>query len=1143
MKYLKFISKAVLSLIVFALLTNTLMVNTVKALTESLQTDKDTYEIGDPIYVTANSNVSGSWVGFYNAVDGDGAISYYWYYVSDHAGESFNMFDGECQDREGYTKSWNFPVGNYKVVLKDGAELLSKTVTITSGSSEQGVFLEKEEYSLNEPINLKSVSHEVSGTPWVGIYNGHVTSGFGGNYVGWYFCAQQNNVDKDLREYGVTTEGEYTAVLFNDGGYSNYINYVHFTVTKPEVKYITTDKETYDFYKDTVEVTVNKELLNDIEGYDSNNSWVGLYKKGESYEKGSIYWIYVKDLNEENKDITKWNEGRPLDFAKGEYNLVLFKDGGYTLASSTIFKMTGDSELNIDLTNAYDTTKREFKYSDPINVSGLSTHSNAWVGLYAYDNSDPLDTTLIDFYYLSGKENPVNITDVFTTSKLKPGHYKLILFTNGFDIDTDVNNNLIIRSFYVVRTYNDPQWSWSDDYTNAKAVFVASDNNKVEEKFDANVDSQLIEEAKCETTGLIKYTASFAFDETNTLLLVSGKTEFSKEEDVVTDALGHNFSVWELDQENPGFEKRKCDRCEKEESREVAAHDHVTNLVKHDRVEATCTEDGNIEYYVCSLCGRYYEDANAETEIEPTDIVIKALNHNYGDWVYDEENHQHQKICANDKNKTHVEIEDCDFSRSIFNGNVVYTCDICGGSYNVPIISVEKDEYYVGEPVLVTINTEALEWVGDFNPSDKPAWIGLYKADDDYGENGDKSILWAYINNISSTSNMLTWVNENGRFGEYADGEFKLVLFKNWAYEPVTSISFNVLGDTLYADEIDIELNGEKITEDKLIEVKKDELSIKVKASVEGEAAMSWVGFYVGGYGKGKVSDDWYYVFEKNGIEHDFTALAPKYGICEIVVFGNSAYDDVRRTIAINILREPVSEEIIEEPTCTIAGKKLITYENEEEEYKTIPALGHDYGEWFVEKQATCEEDGVEKRICSHDEAHYETRTIPALGHDYGEWTWSLAENGRKMEPTTLEDGLQERKCSHDSSHIEYRIINKIGQKGYEITETSEEDDDVYVKGTPNLVIKSNAPKELLVGVFVDKIKVEKENNYDVEDGSTKIIFRKSFLDSLPNGNHKFVIMSYAGYNTKETVSASTDIRIAPSPTEGFYGVVDTATE
>lgn len=43
---------------------------------------------------------------------------------------------------------------------------------------------------------------------------------------------------------------------------------------------------------------------------------------------------------------------------------------------------------------------------------------------------------------------------------------------------------------------------------------------------------------------------------------------------------------------------------------------------------ATCTQDGNIQYYSCS-CGRYYEDAEATTEItDKSSVILEATGHN-----------------------------------------------------------------------------------------------------------------------------------------------------------------------------------------------------------------------------------------------------------------------------------------------------------------------------------------------------------------------------------------------------------------------------------------------------------------------------------------------------------------------------------
>jgi len=43
--------------------------------------------------------------------------------------------------------------------------------------------------------------------------------------------------------------------------------------------------------------------------------------------------------------------------------------------------------------------------------------------------------------------------------------------------------------------------------------------------------------------------------------------------------------------------------------------------------DATCTEDGNIAYWYCSLCGKYFADANGSRVITVEDTVVKATGH------------------------------------------------------------------------------------------------------------------------------------------------------------------------------------------------------------------------------------------------------------------------------------------------------------------------------------------------------------------------------------------------------------------------------------------------------------------------------------------------------------------------------------
>ncbi len=79
------------------------------------------------------------------------------------------------------------------------------------------------------------------------------------------------------------------------------------------------------------------------------------------------------------------------------------------------------------------------------------------------------------------------------------------------------------------------------------------------------------------------------------------------------------------------------------------------------------------------------------------------------------------------------------------------------------------------------------------------------------------------------------------------------------------------------------------------------------------------------------------------------------------------------------------TEEVIPAvaPTCTeagkTAGKHCSVCNTVLQAQTTVAALGHNYGEWTVVKQATETEEGEERRVCANDNAHYESRTLPKI--------------------------------------------------------------------------------------------------------------------------------------------------------------------
>ena len=57
-------------------------------------------------------------------------------------------------------------------------------------------------------------------------------------------------------------------------------------------------------------------------------------------------------------------------------------------------------------------------------------------------------------------------------------------------------------------------------------------------------------------------------------------------------------------------------------------------LTKTDAKAPTCTEDGNIAYWTCDVCGKLFSDKDGTKEITIEDTVDKATGHSYGEPVW-----------------------------------------------------------------------------------------------------------------------------------------------------------------------------------------------------------------------------------------------------------------------------------------------------------------------------------------------------------------------------------------------------------------------------------------------------------------------------------------------------------------------------
>ena len=91
----------------------------------------------------------------------------------------------------------------------------------------------------------------------------------------------------------------------------------------------------------------------------------------------------------------------------------------------------------------------------------------------------------------------------------------------------------------------------------------------------------------------------------------------------------HTFGGW-VTEKNPtctetGTEKRTCADCGYSETREIATIAHT--LTHHEAVPSTCIVAGSIEYWECSSCGKKFKDEACTVEVTDSEIMLEKVSH------------------------------------------------------------------------------------------------------------------------------------------------------------------------------------------------------------------------------------------------------------------------------------------------------------------------------------------------------------------------------------------------------------------------------------------------------------------------------------------------------------------------------------
>lgn len=133
-----------------------------------------------------------------------------------------------------------------------------------------------------------------------------------------------------------------------------------------------------------------------------------------------------------------------------------------------------------------------------------------------------------------------------------------------------------------------------------------------------------------------------------------------------------------------------CDKCGVQ-LEDIDPNNHE-NLQKVEAKEPTETEEGNIEYYYCDACGKYYKDAEAKEEIQQKDTILEKVTKPEEpgkDDVNDNGNDDNNKgndsgdVSKDDHKKTTVSKEKGTYKNATQKGNTVSNSPKTGDESNM----------------------------------------------------------------------------------------------------------------------------------------------------------------------------------------------------------------------------------------------------------------------------------------------------------------------------------------------------------------------------------------------------------------------------------------------------------------------------
>lgn len=538
------------------------------------------------------------------------------------------------------------------------------------------------------------------------------------------------------------------------------------------------------------------------------------------------------------------------------------------------------------------------------------------------------------------------------------------------------------------------------------------------------------------------------------------------------------------------------------------------DLVKTDKVDATCVKEGTQAYWTCTRCHKMFSDAQGKNEIEAPIVIPKAA-------------HTLTKVnkvnatCETDGTEAYWKCSKCEKLFSDAQGN---------NEINAPrVIAKLGHDLVKTDEVPATCDKEGTEayW--------KCSRCGKMFSD----ANGRNEINAPVV--IPRTQHIVTasprvepTCTEAGHIATYKCNNCGRVYADREGTQEINpdTIAIPALGhDIVKVDEVapncGTKTNGTK-EHYKCNRCQKLFSDADGKNEIEAPEEIAW-------------AHDWGEVRFASDDDKP-TCTQPGHGYKECNNCGEK--EDVDFEALGHIWEdEPTYKSEEDKPTCTEPGHGVVVCTRCHEEVEVdVPALGHTWGEWFVTKPATTISEGEEKRICEVCEAE-ETRVVPKIvDYDRVKPTGTGGGSSSGITPSHQSDSTTTNNNSNNNNNTTNTdtspTVNDIDEPDdeevvddespfeedvsgetevadededwieYEVVEVNGDTDisDVVITKVSGLTVKIDAPAKKFVKALIDGKKLS-DKYYSVESGSTIIKFFDIVLEYLDEGDHNITFV------------------------------------